>query len=139
MRLMIELINALAFRRSDDMICVGPSNTHAGFLDDGRGARFLENTQFKSRGRHASRMDTPIPADVLAATKATPTVGIKMRLVDGRGKPFKQWAFNHGLRERSLSPVCLHAARPAQAVLAATLLISAGILSGYDRSHVEKG
>jgi integrase len=94
MRLAIEMMNALAFRRSD-VIRVGPPNTYAGFDDDGRPCTMLRHVQHKGRERHPSHIDTPIPADLLTVMKATPTVGIRTWLVDGRGKPFNEIAFSH--------------------------------------------
>jgi len=90
MRLAIELMNALALRRSD-LILLGPPSTYDGVLADGRPATFLKYTQFKNRARHPSHIDTPIPTDVLAIIKATKTVGMKTWLVGARGKPLQKW------------------------------------------------
>jgi hypothetical protein len=76
MRLAIELINALALRRSD-AIRVGLPNTYAGHLDDGRPATFLRYVQWKNREIKPVTIDTPIPADLLDIIKATKKTGLK--------------------------------------------------------------
>jgi site-specific recombinase XerD len=131
MRLTVELINALALRRSD-VRRVGPLMTYAGVLEDGRPATFLKYTQWKNRGRKPVTVDTPIPADVLAVIKATPTVGLKTWLVNGRGKPFTDQGFTdwfsaewakaglpaeytpHGLRKRCLTDLAERGMTPHQ-------------------------
>jgi integrase len=122
MRLSIELINALAFRRSD-AIRVGPPNTYAGHLDDGRAATFLKYTQFKNRERKPVTVDTPVPAELLAVIKATTPTGLRTWLVGARSGSFTDQGFTdwfggemakaglparctpHGLRKRCLTDV----------------------------------
>jgi len=119
MRLAIELINALAFRRSD-AIRVGPPKTYEGRLDDGRPATFLRYVQWKNRTRKPVTVDTPIPADLLAVIKATKATGLTTWLIGARGGSFNDQSFTdwfseemakagmpvrctpHGLRKRAL-------------------------------------
>jgi site-specific recombinase XerD len=120
MRLAIEAINALAFRRSD-VIRVGLPNTYAGHLEDGRPATFLKYTQHKNRERKPVTVETPIPAELLAIIKATKATGLKTWLVGKRGGAFNEQGFTdwfsdqmakarmnplctpHGLRKRCLT------------------------------------
>jgi site-specific recombinase XerD len=120
MRLAIEMINALAFRRSD-VIRVGLPNTYTGHLEDGRAAMFLKYTQHKNRERKPVTVDTPIPVELLATIKATKATGLKTWLVGKRGGSFNEQGFTdyfsdqmakagmpsrctpHGLRKRCLT------------------------------------
>lgn len=120
MRLAIELINTLAFRRSD-VIRVGPTNIYAGNIDDGRPATFLKYTQFKNRERKPVTVDAPIPTELLAVIKATKATGLKNWLIGARGGSFTDQGLTdwfsaemakaglparctpHGLRKRCLT------------------------------------
>jgi site-specific recombinase XerD len=120
MRLTVEMINALALRRSD-VIRVGPPNTYAGVLEDGRPATFIKYTQHKNHENKPVKVDTPIPAELLAIIKATKATGLKTWLVGARGGSFETQAFTdwfaaemakagmpkqytpHGLRKRCLT------------------------------------
>ncbi|MCA1390765.1 tyrosine-type recombinase/integrase [Bradyrhizobium sp. IC3123] len=120
MRLAIEMINALAFRRSD-VIRVGPPNTYEGRLEDGRSATFLKYTQHKNRERKPITVDTPIPAELLDVIKKTKATGLKTWLVGARSGSFATQGFTdsfadewakaglppgytpHGLRKRCLT------------------------------------
>ena len=120
MRLAIEMINALAFRRSD-LIRVGLPHTYAGHLEDGRPATFLKYTQHKNRETKPITVDTPIPAELLALIKATKATGMKTWLIGARGGSFSDQGLTdwfsakiakaglparctpHGLRKRCLT------------------------------------
>jgi len=117
MRLSIELINALAFRRSD-AIRVGPPNTYAGHLDDGRAATFLKYTQFKNRERKPVTVDTPVPAELLAVIKATTPTGLRTWLVGARSGSFTDQGFTDWFGgDGQGRPACaLHAPWPSQAL-----------------------
>jgi integrase len=83
-RLALELMVTLALRRSD-VIWLGPTDVRTGVL---------KYTQYKMRERLPSHVEVPIPLDLMEIIRRTPA-GFKTWLVDGRGKPFKEWAFNH--------------------------------------------
>jgi integrase/recombinase XerD len=120
MRLAIEMINALAFRRSDS-IRVGLPHTYAGHLEDGRPATFLKYTQHKNRETKPTTVDVPIPAELLAVIKATKATGLKTWLIGSRGGSFTDQGLTdwfsaeiakaglparctpHGLRKRCLT------------------------------------
>jgi hypothetical protein len=89
-RLALELINALAFRRSD-VIRVGPPDVCNGVL---------KYTQWKMREHSPSTVEVPMPSDLNAVIRATPGTGIKTWLVDGHGKPFTEAAFSHWFADR---------------------------------------
>lgn len=89
-RLALEMINTLAFRRSD-AVRVGPPNVRHGVL---------KYTQHKMRVRSPSKVETPMPRDLLAVIAATPGTGIKTWLVDGTGKPFTDETFSHWFADR---------------------------------------
>jgi integrase len=88
-RLALELINALAFRRSD-LVRLGPPDVRNGVL---------KYTQHKMREHAPSHVEVPMPSDLLAVIRATP-IGIKTWLLDGCGKPFKEEAFSHWFADR---------------------------------------
>nr|WP_249165581.1 hypothetical protein [Bradyrhizobium sp. AUGA SZCCT0431] len=116
MRLAIEMINALAFRRSD-VIRVGLPNTYAGHLDDGRPATFLKYTQFKNRKRKPVTVETPIPAELLATIAATKATGLKTRLIGARSGSFTDQGFADwfGAEMAKGGTACaLHASRASQ-------------------------
>jgi integrase/recombinase XerD len=89
-RLAFELINALAFRRSD-VIRVGPPDVRNGVL---------KYVQHKMREHTPSPVEVPMPTDLMALIRATPGTGIKTWLVDGTGKPFTEEAFSHWFADR---------------------------------------
>lgn len=112
MRLAIELINTLAFRRSDS-IRVGLPNTYAGHLDDGRPATFLKYTQYKNREIKPVTVDTPMPADLLAVIKATKATGLKTWLIGARGGSFTDQGLTDWFSaEMAKGQACRRAARP---------------------------
>jgi hypothetical protein len=134
MRLAIELINALAFRRSD-VIRVGLPHTHAGHLEDGRAATFLKYTQHKNRETKPITVDVPIPAELLAVIKATTATGLKTWLIGSRGGCFS----DQGLTDWFLAEVAkgrtaraLHAPRPSQALPDRL----GGVRAHHPRDHV---
>jgi integrase len=86
----LELINALAFRRSD-LVRLGPPDVRNGVL---------KYTQHKMREHAPSHVEVPMPSDLLAVIRATPGTGIKTWLVDGHGKPFTEEAFSHFFADR---------------------------------------
>jgi site-specific recombinase XerD len=120
MRLAIEMINTLAFRRSD-AIRVGLPMTYQGVLEDGRPATFLKYTQWKNRENKPVTVDTPVPSELLAIIKATRATGLKTWLIGKRGGSFTEQGFTdwfademakagmpkhytpHGLRKRCLT------------------------------------
>ena len=111
MRLAIEMINALAFRRSD-AIRVGLPNTYAGHLYDGRAATFLKYTQFKNRERKQVTVETPIPAELLAVIKAAKATGLKTWLIGSRGGSFTDQGFTDWFSAEMAKGACQRAARP---------------------------
>jgi hypothetical protein len=77
----LELINALAFRRSD-VIAVGPPNVKNGVLKY-RQAKFMNISP--------SDIEVPMPArpvDLMAIIRQTVPTGLQTWLVDGHGKPY---------------------------------------------------
>ena len=110
MRLAIEMINTLAFRRSD-VIRVGLPNTYAGHLD-GKAATFLKYTQFKNRERKPVTVDTPIPAELLATIKATKATGLKTWLIGARGGSLTNQGFTDWFGAEMANADCPRAARP---------------------------
>lgn len=70
---------------------VGPPDVRGGVL---------RYTQHKMREQSPSRVEVPLPADLVAIIRATPGTGIKTWLVDGHGKPFTEEAFSHWFADR---------------------------------------
>jgi integrase len=89
-RLAMEMMVTLAMRRSD-AIRVGPPDVRDGVL---------RYTQHKMRERSPSRVEVPMPANLLAIIRQTSGTGIKTWLVDGTGKPFTEDAFSHWFADR---------------------------------------
>jgi hypothetical protein len=89
----LELINALAFRRSD-VIAVGPPNVKNGVLKY-RQAKFMNISP--------SDIEVPMPArpvDLMAIIRQTVPTGLQTWLVDGHGKPYTDATFSHWFADR---------------------------------------
>jgi site-specific recombinase XerD len=86
-RLALELLNALALRRSD-ATRLGPGHVRKGVVIDGIKMDVVDYVQHKNRERKPSQVVVQMPDDLAAIIAATPVTGTKTWLVNTRGKPF---------------------------------------------------